>query len=335
MAVYYLGAFPAPYGGVTIKNQNLYHALCREMQIKKIDFGLIKKKRVFEMIRFLWAFLNPGNRFIIGVSGKRTRRRFSKLLYWFNRKAMRRSIIMMMGGAVAKDIAQDCEYQRYVKAYKQIYVETDGMKETLNHVGVNNVSVYPNGRARPIKKVQCHTNNGALRCVFFSLIQPEKGADIILAAAKELPMVQFDFYGNVSADYINSFDLCVAELSNVTYHGVFSGTSDAVYSELSGYDVLLFPTKWTIEGVPGILVESKIAGLVPIVSDESYNAEIVKDGTEGLVLRENNEENLIDAIRCLEADREMLFRLKENSSLSAEKYYIDNYVMDIVNMISL
>ena len=61
-----------------------------------------------------------------------------------------------------------------------------------------------------------------------------------------------------------------------------------VYEKLHEYDILLFPSRWKGEGVPGILIESKMAGIVPIVSDHLYNSEIVLNNIEGIVLEKKD-----------------------------------------------
>lgn len=50
------------------------------------------------------------------------------------------------------------------------------------------------------------------------------------------------------------------------YYDALKSSVDAVYGEFSKYDVLLFSTKWDIEGVPGILAEGKIVGLADIIN---------------------------------------------------------------------
>lgn len=90
--------------------------------------------------------------------------------------------------------------------------------------------------------------------------------------------------------------------------------------ELRKYDILLFPTKWEIEGVPGILVEGKIAGLAEIVSDKSYNAELIHDNKEGIVLHENSVDDLVETLVTLNNDKETLLRLKKGSPDSAELF---------------
>lgn len=331
MSIVYMGAFPPGYGGVTIKNQNLYTALEKEIPIKKVDFNRVKRKDIKEAGRLVFHLLNPRNRFVVGVSGKITRKRFTQVLYYLNRKAMRNSIIMIMGGTASHDMSVDPEYRKCAMGYKKIYVETQSMKAEMDAAGFENVDIYPNGRFRPQKAVELKTADKKLHCVFFSQVQPEKGADLVLEAARMLPNVDFSFYGNIVDDYKDIFMNRVNAQQNVSYYGVFKGSIDAVYGELSKYDVLLFPTKWDIEGVPGILVEGKIAGLAEIVSNKSYNAELVQDGVEGVVIAENTGNCLAAAIQQLAEDRDFLNSMKKGSRESSERYYIENYIESIAD----
>ena len=162
------------------------------------------------------------------------------------------------------------------------------------------------------------------------MVTTDKGIDIILDTAKSLPEVEFHIYGEIDSAYSYTFSNQINSLTNVTYHGVFKGRDAEVYEELSKYDVMLFPTRWKNEGVPGVLVESKIAGIPAIVSDICYNAEIVEDGVSGIVLKENTTEELAKAIERPDADREELYRLKCGAKQSAEMYYIENYIGDIL-----
>lgn len=326
MSIVYMGAFPPGYGGVTIKNQNLYTALEKEIPIKKVDFNRVKRKDIKEAGRLVFHILNPRNRFVVGVSGKITRKRFTQVLYYLNRKAMRKSIIMVMGGTASHDMSVDPEYRKCAKGYKKIYVETQSMKSEMEEAGFENVDIYPNGRFRPQKAVELKTADKKLRCVFFSQVQPEKGVDFVLKAAEALPNVDFIFYGKIVDGFKEDFLNNVESLPNVSYCGVFKGTSEEVYAELSQYDVLLLPTRWEAEGVPGILVEGKIAGLAEIVTDHNYNAEIVENGQDGIVLKNNTVEELIEAILYVQENPDVLKKMKLNSRKSAEKYYIENSI---------
>ena len=334
MRICYMGAFPPGYGGVTIKNRNLYAALEKEIPIEKVDFNMIKRKNLKELFRFLGRLFNHSLTFVVGVSGKKTRKRLTQVLYYFNRKAMNRSVIMVMGGTASHDMTTDAEYKKCALQYKKIYVETKSMYSELAAAGFKNADIYPNGRFRPTVRYTAKPAEGQLKCVFFSLVQREKGVDILLEAARNLPGVSFSIFGKVVPEYEEEFFAEVDSLENASYRGVFTGSSEEVYEKLHEYDVLLFPTKWDIEGVPGILVEAKIAGLACVVSNKSYNADLVKDGKEGVVLKENTAEELAMSISDLDRHRDKLLRYKQGSIASGEEYFIDNYTAGIVDCLT-
>lgn len=325
-----MGAFPPGYGGVTIKNLNLYTALCEMIEVRKIDFNRIKRKDFKELLSFLLALLGRNNKFIIGVSGKNTRRNLCKVLYCLNRTAMQSSIIMIMGGTAATDISNDRIYAKYMSHYKKIYVETVGMMKTLENAGLKNVAIYPNCRFRP-KRVIEFTERFNSSCVFFSLISPDKGVDEIIETAKCLPDVEFHFYGPIREDYKHYFEAVVDSSKNIRYHGIYKGNDEQKYEELRKYDLLLLPTHWYAEGVPGILVEAKIAGLVPIVTDHNFNKEIVHNEIDGIVIPVgiNTSMELTKSISSLKNDHERYLRLKKGSIASASDYYIDSYLKEI------
>lgn len=336
MAIYYLGTFPPEYGGVTVKNQNLFNALSNKIKIDKVDFSEIKRKNLKETFKLVKVLINRKNIFVIGVTGKNTRKRFCKLLFYVNRLAMNRSVIFLMGGMVAKDIAADDEYEKYMRSFKRIYVEAGDMKKTLDKKGFNNVDIYPNGRFHPKRSYKKTINGtGKLKCVFFSLIQPEKGVDWIINAAKKIQSVDFYLYGKIDETYKKEFEKQIENLNNLVYMGIFKGENEEVYSELSGYDVLLLPTRWRNEGIPGVLIESKIANIPAIVTDHNFNKEIIRDHVDGIVLKNNTEQEFCDAILELDKDRNLLKRYAEEAGKSAKEFYIEKYIDDIAKELKL
>jgi len=330
----YIGSFPINGGGVTNKNRDLYDALTASgVKISKIDLNEIKtKKNIVTFFKLALALVNRKNRFVVGIStGKKTRRDFCRLLYTLNRESMEQSILIMMGGNDNNNIIRDHLYAKWIACYRRIYVETEGMRKSLESIGLNNVAIYPNCRFRPNTEIMPKVGAGCLNCVFFSSVQPEKGMDMILIAAKLLSSVHFFIYGRVADSYKEYFEETVKCLPNVSYVGNFQGSSEEVYAEISKYDVLLLPTRWAAEGVPGILVEGKIAGLAEVVTDHNYNAEIVTNGWDGIVLKSNKADELVEAISRLDNDRIMLLNMKHNSKISSEKYLIENNIADIVS----
>lgn len=328
MKIYYIGSFPPTYGGVTIKNKNLYEALREQLDLSRIDMNRVKRGELRELLRFFWAMLT-GRQYIIGLAGQKNRRLFTKLMYRFKRRAMERSVMLVMGGVVEDTIQAGPAYIEMFSTYRRTYMELPSMVRKLTGAGVTNALVYPNGRPRPKAPGTIGNGSGPLRCVFFSQIEPDKGADRILGAAHDLPDFQFDFYGRVVPSYDSEFRTEISKMGNVHYHGVFSGDSEMVYRELNQYDVLLLPTRCKTEGLPGILIEAKIAGIPAVVSDISHNREIVNDGIDGIVLKEDTVVCLTDALHRLDGDRDLLRRMKHSGREAAEAYYIDVCAKDI------
>lgn len=333
--IYYIGGFPPPYGGVTVKNNILYAEIeklvkIRRTKIKKIDTQRAKMNPIL-LLQYLCILLFCKNgSFIIATAGK-NRKNISNLLSSFNKNLLSSSILIVMGGVFAQDIEGDIKYLRSLKEYKKIYVETGQMKLDMEKYGFNNIDIYPNCRKVERLKWSVNANlDKPLRCLFFSLISPEKGVDLILEAAKKLHNIQFDFWGEIKVEYKAEFMKSVNTLENVNYNGVFKVKGENIYHKINEYDMLLLPTKFKTEGVPGILVESKIAAVPSIVSDVSYNSEIVEHGVSGIVLRDNNTDSLIESIQYLNADRQMITNLKANALKSAQYYLVDNYIDYII-----
>jgi glycosyltransferase involved in cell wall biosynthesis len=239
-------------------------------------------------------------------------------------------VLKGMGGQFGDIVATDQQYQKWVKCYKMIFVETVGMRDTLRSVGVNNVSVFPNCRKKPETDVLVRPRSGKLKCVCFSMIYPEKGIDTVLEAARQLPDVSFEFWGVIRDEYKSEFLAAVNAQSNCRYRGVYNVEGDNVYKMLNQYDLLLFPTRLSGEGVPGTLIEAKIAALPAIVSNVAYNAQLVENGVSGLVMQECTVKCLVEAIKIAEND-ELLTKLKCGAQESGKWYYFEEYLDDLIN----
>ena len=242
---------------------------------------------------------------------------------------MNRLVLIIMGGSFAKKLENDYGYTKLLSSCGHIFVETQGMKESLLRYGLSNVTIYPNCRVKPEISLVPKVNDGRLSCIFFSQISYEKGADVVLEAAKMLPDVDFTFYGVIKDDYSSQFHPLVSESENVSYMGVFSGDSEAVYNVLNSYDVLILPTRWKTEGVPGVLVESKISAIPAIVSDVGFNSEIITSSLDGIVLDTISPSELVRGIELYNNDRALLYRHKKAALVSSEKYLLENNIQNI------
>ena len=319
--LYYAGIFPPPYGGVTIKNSLLEKRLSEHFEIEK-------PKSTADVFRRAMTLRKP---VIVGFSAvKKKSLLYTAFLYFFNRTTMQRSIYFMMGGKEAARIASSGFEVKMYKHYRAIFVETESMYRRLRDAGLKNVELYPNCREKKEYPAKGHEG---FKCVYFSLISATKGADLAVKAAETYPGIEFDFYGELDPVYKDRFFSAVESLPNAKYGGVFNASEANVFEKLNAYDVLLFPTRWKNEGVPGVLVESKFAGIPAIASDLAYNQEIVEHGKDGLVFKTDDTEAFLAQIQLLYEDRKLLQRLKEGALESSVRYDIDHYLERIEELL--
>ncbi len=122
-------------------------------------------------------------------------------------------------------------------------------------------------------------------------VMAEKGCDVIIEAARDLPEITFHLVGSVGAEM-----KAMECPSNVILYG--NKDKSFVQDMLLKCDGFLFLTHFWGEGFSNSLVEAMSAGLPCIVSDWSANVDMIgEDG--GVVVKENTKEELIRAIKSI------------------------------------
>ena len=82
----------------------------------------------------------------------------------------------------------------------------------------------------------------------------------------------------------------------------------------SQYDVMLLPTHFYTEGLPGSVVDAYISGIPVIVTEWKHSHEFVDDGKSGYIVPfKDGIQQMIDKVLLLENDRELLRQLKTNA----------------------
>ena len=328
----YIGSFPPPYGGVTVKNALLYKNLEPILKMKKIDLTQVKKLKLRAICDLARCIFSRSGSLILGVSAG-WRYRLTSILYCLNRNKMGRSVLVVMGGKIPESVA----YAERMNGYRRVYVETESMKRMFERMGANNVAVYPNCREKPLVPIKINQTKGGhsrMSVVFFSLISPNKGARIVLGSAKALPQIDFHFYGRIEKGYENEFLTEVAECPNVSYHGVFDSVIGDVVGELNKYDIHVFPTLCPNEGVPGVIAETMMAGIPTIASNRSYNGELIEDGVNGVLTHDDTPEELARVLVELSNDPKRVDHMKLSALESAQRYEIDKYLNQIAGDLS-
>jgi len=152
--------------------------------------------------------------------------------------------------------------------------------------------------------------------VFIGQVKKEKGILEIIQANKILKKydIQIDIYGPIHENSI--------KLGNA-YKGVIKPKN--VTKILKNYSVLVLPTFWNGEGYPGIIIESFSLGIPVITSNFRAIPEMMNDGEEGYLIKNNNHKALIKSVLSFNENNYSNMSIKAikkyNQMFNSEKIY--------------
>lgn len=275
--------------GQTVKTKILRDELRRcypDRQIICVDTYRYSK-RIF---RVLWdtvrAFRNCQHVFVLLSRNGRTF--FFPLLTGLNRIFRRRMYHDVVGGALPSEAKERPALRRQLRRFDVNWVELPQMKKELEELGIRNVEVLPNFKRLDIltpEDLPPRSEPPFLFCMF-SRVCKDKGMTAAVEAIAEVdrrfgkPIAQLQIYGPVEEPYQEEFDQLLARHPDcVRYMGCIG--EDKSVEALRGSFMLLFPSVYRGEGMPGTIIDAFSAGLPVIATDWHFNADLVRNGETG------------------------------------------------------
>ena len=198
-----------------------------------------------------------------------------------------------------------------------IHVETQRLKKELeDYYHFRNVDIFPNFRFFEFNPP--HSDSDRLRIVFMARVMKQKGIDWIFSLADYIvknrlqEKFSITFFGPETDEDRLYFKENVEKYDFVDYGGVLQPTE--IYETLSKYDVMLLPTHFYTEGLPGSVVDAYISGIPVIVTEWKHSHEFVDEGQCGYIVPfENGLQLMIDRVFQIQKDRKLLCQLKANA----------------------
>ena len=139
-----------------------------------------------------------------------------------------------------------------------------------------------------------YPNDDEVNFLFISRVMKEKGIDYYLEAAKTIKSkyknANFHICGFCEEEYKGRLQDFVDDLT-VIYHGPINNVSEF----LKGMHCIVHPTYYP-EGMSNVLLESLACCRPIITTDRSGCREIVDDGINGYMIRQQNQEDLNNAL---------------------------------------
>lgn len=275
--------------GQTIKTKVLCEELHRYFPDRKlicVDTYQYRKNILKILFRMARSFVECEDIFVLLSRNGRTF--FIPVLMGMNMIFHRRIYHDVVGGALPAEAAERPILRKLLKCFNVNWVEFAAMKEELEKIGVTNVEVLPNFKRLNILSSEKLLKNYREPFVFsmFSRVLKEKGMpDAAKAVAKVncrygKQLAVLHIYGPVEEDYREEFTELLEEYREcVHYMGCVP--FDQSVEVLSQSYMLLFPSVYFGEGMPGTILDAFSSGLPVIATDWHFNSELVHDGVTG------------------------------------------------------
>jgi glycosyltransferase involved in cell wall biosynthesis len=320
--------------GAMAKNQHLLHFFQGRFEhVQALDVLNLRKRPFLRIKIFFEIIRSKSDRPIILSSSAPSTCFLTKILMAL--RIQRKVYFWVLGGDLPERVqAGICSPKQLAYFYKVI-VEGWSMQSALKEShGLMNTHVVPNFRniryfPGPVVGTDTHC-----RFVFISRINVEKGTGLIIDAVRQLnerlhaENFSVDFFGVIDPEYEDEFLRQVEELDCVSYRGFLDLGNSSNYDVLAGYDVMLFPTFFSGEGFPGILIDAFIAGLPVIASDWNLNRDVIEDGVTGMIIPARDSLALKDAMEQVIQGKLDLKAMSKRCQQQAKQYAIENVLND-------
>lgn len=311
--------------GQGIKTLELYESLKKKYGKKEVSkVNLFKKNKLILSVKLLYQLTKCEN--LIVLVSKNGRKTVIPFLVLVN-KIFKKNIYHSLIGSTTHQTLQ--ENPKLIKCYNQLagnWSETITEKKLLEECGLNNVKVIKNFKnLNPLEENELiYSSKKPFRFCTFSRVEEMKGIPNVVRAINEINrkhgeiVCTLDIYGYIMDNYKDNFEILKKEFGEaIRYCGIVD--FDKSVQVLKQYYMLLFPTKYYTEGIPGTILDALSAGL-PILCPEWESCYDILSSDVGVVYKFNNDKALLSAIENCIASPEIINNMKKACLKEAKNY---------------
>lgn len=242
----------------------------------------------------------------------------------------KRLFYVVIGGFLPELLKCKPQYLKMLEKYDALFVQTPNLKKDLEELGLERVYILSNlkqlNTLKPEQVQVCRDEQ--VKVCTLSRITESKGIAYAVEAVKLANeilggnKIHLDIYGICPPEYQDTFDKLLADNSEFVSNGGIVDF-DKTTETLKNYFAMLFPTYYYGEGFPGNVVDAYNAALPMIATDWNYNADVIKDGYNGILVTIKDAKAMCDALLSLYNDRGRAHEIAMNNLKTAEEYKPD------------
>lgn len=328
--------------GQTVKTKIITKELQKDFgsnEIKIVDTYGGKKRLlpiVFSLIKLVMQCKN-----VIILPAHNSLRIFAPMLAFVNYFYNRKLHYVVIGGWLPVFVSTRRWLKNALMNFDAIYVETNTMKNKLEAMGFSNIVLLPNCKELDIilDNELVYSKEEPFKICTFSRVMKEKGIEDAVNAVKAVNdkigknVYTLDIYGQVDKEQTDWFAKLQTKFPDyVKYKGLVS--FDKTTEVLKDYFLLLFPTKFYTEGIPGTIIDAYAAG-VPVVCSKWQSFSDLVDDTVGYGYDFSSEEALENVLRKIYLeDIEKISVMKKACILKSRQYMPEKVLEILINKLT-
>lgn len=320
-------------GGQSVKTREFYFALCDVVGKEKISIlesTDYKKHPISFFIKFIRMIRRCENTVIFPAqNGIKI---FAPICAMF--KGKNKIHYCVIGGWLPKLLENHPKLLKKLQSFNSILVETNVMKNDLNRLGLNNVYQLMNFK-RVAAVSETKTCSNPIKLCYFSRVVKQKGIEDAVEVVKNINKDErkciFDIYGPIVDGYDTEFEKLKSEFTaEICYKGRIN-PSDSI-AILKNYDLQIFPTLFSTEGIPGSIVDSFFAGLPVVAARWNSFDDVVDDGITGMGFELGNKSNFYNVLKSLIDNPHKIDEMRINCLKETEKYLPKNVIAEFIKI---
>lgn len=333
----YFGFISNKLDGQTVKTRSIYDLLVRKstFDIDYFDTELLKSNRL--QIMGLISKLFSCDKLIYLPAHGNLKYLFP-FLYFISLFCNFQILYVVIGGWLVEYLDSKPLHRMLLKKIRAVCPETNQMKLDLEtKYFFRNVTILPNFRkkASATNTSPLLDSNSKLKLVFMARIQKMKGLDYIQNLAEYIKkenkddLIVLDFYGQIDINDREYFNGLISNYPFLQYRGILF--PEYICNTLSQYDLLILPTHYYTEGLPGSVIDAYMAGIPVLVTKWKHASEFVENNITGFIIPfHNGTNNFIEIINQLLSNKSRLDSMK-TAAKKKGYFYSDDYIWNTIS----
>lgn len=327
--------------GQTIKTKTVTTELEKQLgadQVMKIDTHGGAKALPKITVQLISAFKNCKN--IIIFPAHNGIKVFVPLCNAINRVFHRKLHYVVIGGWLPSFLKDREALRESVSRFTGVYVETTTMQNALKEIGITNTYLLKNFKDIDVlsESELKYQHEKPYKICTFSRVMKEKGIEDIVNAVIDIntshneEIYQLDIYGQVDSEQGDWFEQLSRNFpSYVSYKGLVQ--FDKSVEVLKDYFMLVFPTKFYTEGIPGTIIDAYAAGLPVLSSKWESFSDVIDDGVTGIGYEFNDYSMLADKLLEIGITPEIVENKRVYCLIKANEYLPRNAISVLTNQL--